>query len=258
MKITILQQDIVWAKPAVNCQAAERAIAANPGSDLYVLPEMFSTGFATRPAGIAEADGGSLQWMQATARATGAAICGSIATEDGGRYYNRFYFVEPDGRVTTYDKRHLFTFGGEDKTFTAGTRRPIISYRGLRFLPEVCYDLRFPVWARNGHYATDQCYDLIIYVASWPQVRQQAWDTLLRARAIENQCFVAGVNRVGADPGNVYAGGSVVLDPWGNTLVRCPDGEPSAATATLDLPALEAFRQSFPVLNDRDEFSLSS
>ena len=122
----------------------------------------------------------------------------------------------------------------------------------------MCYDLRFPVWARNGHYATDQCYDLIIYVASWPQVRQQAWDTLLRARAIENQCFVAGVNRVGADPGNVYAGGSVVLDPWGNTLVRCPDGEPSAATATLDLPALEAFRQSFPVLNDRDEFSLSS
>lgn len=252
MKITILQQDIVWANPAANCLAADRAIDGHPGSDIYVLPEMFSTGFATKPEGIAEADGRSLRWMKGKATATGAAICGSVATREDGRYYNRFYFVEPDGTVTTYDKRHLFTFGGEDKTFTRGTARPIISYRGVRILPEVCYDLRFPVWSRNAAYDSKDNYHLIIYVASWPVARQQAWDTLLRARAIENQCFVAGVNRVGHDPGNDYVGGSLVIDPWGGTLAGCVRGEVSAATAELDMEGLEKFRKGFPVLDDGD------
>lgn len=254
MQITILQQDILWANPKANCRKADEAIDAHPGCDLYVLPEMFSTGFATRPAGIAERDGYSLRWMKSKAKATGAAICGSVATEEkGGRFFNRFYFVEPDGKVTTYDKHHLFTFGGEDKTFTRGDSRPIISYRGFRILPEVCYDLRFPVWARNAPYGSDQNFHLIIYVASWPEVRQQAWEALLRARAIENQCFVAGVNRVGDDPGNHYAGGSLVIDPWGGTLAGCTPNEESATTARLNMAQLETFRKSFPVLNDMDD-----
>lgn len=256
MKTTILQQDIIWANPEANCTAARHSIEAHAGSDLYVLPEMYSTGFATRPEGIAEEKGFSLNWMKQTAHDTGAAICGSVATKEGDHYYNRFYFVEPSGKVTSYDKRHLFTFGGEDKTFTAGRERPIITYSGFRILPEVCYDLRFPVWARNGHYGSDSHFHLIIYVASWPEVRQQAWDSLLRARAIENQCFVVGVNRVGRDPGNVYAGGSVILDPWGKTLASCDSHKVSAATADLDMTSLTSFQVSFPVLNDRDDFSL--
>lgn len=251
MKITILQQDIVWANSEANCKAADKAIDANAGSELYVLPEMFSTGFATKPAGIAEADGYSLHWMKAKAKAVGAAICGSVATEADGRFYNRFYFVEP-GEVTSYDKRHLFTYSGEDKAFTSGTERPIIEYGGFRILPEVCYDLRFPVWARNGGYNTKDHYHIIIYVASWPETRQQAWDTLLRARAIENQCYVVGVNRVGSDPGNRYAGGSVIIDPWGSTLASCKNGEVGAATADVDMMKLEDFEKAFPVLNDKD------
>lgn len=254
MKITILQEDIVWANPEANCQAADRAIDNNKGSDLYVLPEMFSTGFATKPEGIAEENGYSLSWMRNKAAQMNAAICGSIATKEDGKYFNRFYFVEPDGKVTTYDKRHLFTFSGEDKTFVAGCKRPIIDYKGFHILPEVCYDLRFPVWSRNAPYDSDNHFHLIIYVASWPEVRQQAWDTLLRARAIENQCFVVGVNRVGKDPGNTYGGGSVILDPWGGTIISTKWEKTSAATADLDMAMLEGFQKAFPVLNDKDEF----
>lgn len=252
MKITILQQDIVWASPEANCRLAGEAIDSRPGSDIYVLPEMFSTGFATRPEGIAEEDGHSLGWMKAKAAEAGGAVCGSVAVSEGGRYYNRFYFVEPDGKVTSYDKRHLFTYGGEDKAFTPGTARPIISYRGFRILPEVCYDLRFPVWARNAPYGSDGNYHIIIYVASWPEARQGAWETLLRARAIENQCYVVGVNRVGSDPGNNYVGGSLIIDPWGGTLAGCLRGKASAATADLDKESLDGFRRSFPVLDDAD------
>lgn len=256
MKITILQEDIVWANPVANCSAAEKAINAHQGSDIYVLPEMFSTGFATKPEGIAEEEGYSLSWLKRMAASVGAAICGSVATKESGRYYNRFYFVAPDGKVTRYDKRHLFTYGGEDKTFTAGQQRPVINFRGIRILPQICYDLRFPVFTRNGRYGSDGIYDLIIYVASWPRSRRLAWDTLLRARAIENQCYVAAVNRVGCDAGNEYDGGSAIIDAWGNTVGACPDGEVSSATAELDMKRLEAFRGSFPVLNDRDNFVL--
>lgn len=256
MKITILQQDITWANPEANCLAADRAIDTRPGSDIYVLPEMFSTGFATKPEGIAEEAGYTLGWMKRKADATGAAVCGSVATKEGGRYYNRFYFVEPGGKVTAYDKRHLFTFGGEDKTFTAGRERPVITFRGLRILPEVCYDLRFPVWSRNAIYGASDNFHIIIYVASWPEVRQGAWEALLRARAIENQCYVVGVNRVGTDPGNSYAGGSLVIDPWGGTLAGCLRGKVSAATADIDKDKLDNFRRAFPVLDDADAFDL--
>ena len=247
MKTVILQRDIVWANPKENCLRAEEAIARNGGSDLYVLPEMFSTGFCTQPEGIAERDGYTLEWMKQQAAKHQAAIAGSVATEVDGRFYNRFYFVKPDGTVSHYDKKHLFTYGGEHKRFTPGTERVIVEWKGVRILLEVCYDLRFPVWSRNRG-----DYDMILYVASWPTPRVEAWSALLVARAIENQCYVAGVNRVGVDPSCEYCGGSVIIDPYGHTLAACPRGQESEATATIDIPLLEAFREKFPVLNDAD------
>lgn len=248
MKITILQRDIVWADPTKNVQRADEAIDGNPGSDLYVLPEMFSTGFCTQPEGIAEpAENRTVSWMKAKASQTGAAIAGSIAVHEDGRYYNRFHFVTPDGNVTTYDKKHLFTFGGEHNRFTAGSERVIVAYKGFRILLEICYDLRFPVWSRNRG-----DYDMIIYVASWPTPRVEAWKALLTARAIENQCYVAGVNRVGEDPGNNYCGGSRVIDPYGKIMAECEDGREMEVTVEVDMEVLEAFRAKFPVLDDAD------
>lgn len=248
MKVSILQQDIVWADVQENIRKADEAIDSNPGADLYVLPEMFSTGFCTSPEGIAEdSDGHSLGWMKAKAAQTGAAIAGSVAVCENDRYYNRFYFVKPDGSVIYYDKKHLFTYGGEHEYFTAGSERVVVQFKGVRILLEVCYDLRFPVWSRNRG-----DYDMIIYVASWPTVRVGAWKALLVARAIENQCYVAGVNRVGADPYNAYSGGSMVIDPYGKTLAEPEDGVESVASAEIDMDVLEAFRKKFPVLDDSD------
>ena len=150
MKVTILQRDILWADPEENVLRADKAIDRNPGSDLYVLPEMFSTGFCTQPEGIAESsDSQTLRWMKAKAAQIDAAVAGSVAVHEGGKYYNRFYFVKPDGSVATYDKKHLFTFGGEHERFTAGNERVIVTHKGVRILLEICYDLRFPIWARN-------------------------------------------------------------------------------------------------------------
>ena len=248
MKVTILQRDIEWANSALNVQRAEEAIDRNAGADLYVLPEMFSTGFCTCPEGIAEsADSLTLQWMQSKAMQTNAAIAGSVAVKDGDKYYNRFYFVKPDGDVSYYDKKHLFTYGGEHLRFTAGKERKVVEFRGVRFLLEVCYDLRFPIWSRNRG-----DYDMILYVASWPTPRVEAWSALLIARAIENQCYVAGVNRVGTDPSCEYCGGSVIIDPYGKCIASCARGEESEATAEIDMEALEVFRQKFPVLSDAD------
>jgi predicted amidohydrolase len=209
---------------------------------------MFSTGFCTHPEGIAEnTDGQTLQWMKNKAAEIDAAIAGSVAVHEDGRYYNRFYFVTPDRKVVQYDKKHLFTFGGEHERFTAGTERVVVKFRGVRILLEVCYDLRFPIWSRNHG-----DYDMIIYVASWPSVRIGAWKSLLVARAIENQCYVAGVNRVGSDPGNEYSGGSMVIDPYGKVIASCEDGVQMSASVEIDMGMLEAFRQKFPVLNDSD------
>lgn len=248
MKVIILQTDICWADPEENLKRADKMMDACPGADLYVLPEMFSTGFCTRPEGVAEPAGhGSLEWMKRKAAAGNCAVAGSIATEDGGKYYNRFYFVCPDGTVTWYDKKHLFTYGGEHKRYTPGNERVIVAFRGVRFLLQVCYDLRFPVWSRNR-----KDYDAILYVASWPAPRVDAWKTLLRARAIENQCYVVAVNRVGKDPECDYCGGSAVIDPYGRTLAACEDGKAEFAGAEIDMEQLEAFRKKFPVLDDAD------
>ena len=248
MKVTVLQMNIVWAEPEENVRRADEAIGRNPGSDIYILPEMFSTGFCTHPEGIAEhVECDTVKWMLAKAADTGAAIAGSIAIHDDGKYYNRFHFVTPDGEVFTYDKKDLFTFGGEHERFPSGDKRIIVNHKGVRILLEICYDLRFPIWSRNRG-----DYDMIIYVASWPTPRVEAWKALLTARAIENQCYVAGVNRVGTDPGNEYCGGSRLIDPYGKIIAECEDGKEAEATAEVDMNVLEAFRAKFPVLNDAD------
>ncbi len=254
MKIALLQTDIVWSNPQENVRRAEQMIAEIGDADLYVLPEMFSTGFATEPKGIAEpVNSDTLTWMKTLAAQRHAAVAGSIAVEenvDGTiRYYNRFYFVHPDGRVEHYDKHHLFTYGGEHLRFTPGQERVVVEHQGVRILLQVCYDLRFPIFARN---TAEHPYDLAIYVASWPTSRLEAWNTLLRARAIENQCYVAAVNRVGEDPACKYSGGTAFIDPYGHVAERCTDGQVQYITARLDLDALNAFREKFPVLKDAD------
>lgn len=250
MKITIFQTDIVWSDSIKNIQNATAAIDKAPHSDLYIFPEMFSTGFCTSPSGIAErGEGKTLEWMKETAMKRQCAIAGSVPTEINNRYYNRFYFVYPSGEYDIYDKKHLFTYGGEDKTFSAGSDRVVVTYKGIRILLQICYDLRFPVFSRNR-----KDYDMIIYVASWPDVRIDAWKTLIHARAIENQCFVAAVNRVGNDPYCKYIGGSEIIDPYGKTIIACEDNVECAATTDIDITILERFREKFPVLNDSDNF----
>ena len=212
---------------------------------------MFTTGFCTDPTETAEpADSETLAWMRSVAAARNAAVGGSVATEADGRYYNRFYFVKPDGSYATYDKRHLFSFAGEDKRYTAGTERVVVEHCGFRILLQVCYDLRFPVWCRCR-----SDYDAILCVASWPAPRREVWRTLLRARAIENQCYVVGVNRTGDDPWNHYAGDSAVVDFKGTPLCEA-DASEGVFTARLDREALDRFRTKFPAWRDADDFLL--
>lgn len=252
MNVVLIQANLIWNDPQANRENFEQKIAGIGKADLIILPEMFATGFCTVPRGTAEPEEGpTLRWMQRMAREKAVALCGSVATEAGGRYFNRFYFVLPDGSYRYYDKRHLFTFGGEHKEYTAGQKRVVVEYKGWRILLQVCYDLRFPVWSRNRG-----DYDLIIYVASWPTPRVEAWSALLRARAIENLCYVAGVNRVGNDPNCAYCGESVLLDFLGKPIAEGVRGEEGVFDGMLDREALTAFRAKFPALQDGDDFTL--
>ena len=243
MRVTLLPIDIAWTAPHVNILRAEKLMKESPSADLYVLPEMWSTGFVSTPFGIAEPEETSvaLRWMKETADAKQVAVAGSLAIQLSEQtYVNRHYFVTHDC-VFYYDKRHLFTHGHEDTYFTAGKQAVIAEWKGFRFLLQTCYDLRFPVFSRYGRAGE---YDAIIYVANWPQQRQSAWDTLLRARAIENQSYVIGVNRVGVDPMCAYNGGSVIIDPIGRLL--------SAQSADISIDKLREMRLRFRVLDDRD------
>ena len=254
MKISLVQFSPVWKEPASSRESLNKLLARVPETDLIVLPEMFSTGFVTEPAGTAEKDGESLRFMQETAAARNCAVAGSLAVETEGSFRNRFYFVYPDGSEVHYDKHHLFTYGGEHLTFAAGEKSVVADFRGVRFLLQVCYDLRFPVFSRNRLLPDGSAlYDMALYVASWPDVRSEAWDALLKARAIENQCFLAGVNRVGTDPGNRYAGHSVFLGPKGQVLANCKEYEEDIVTCAIDMHELQTFRTQFPVLRDADQ-----
>ena len=259
MKVTILQTDIKWADPDANQKALESALLSSEKSDLYVLPEMWNTGFLAGEQCSMFNVQCSINFLRSLAQKFEAAIAGSMDVEEDGKRYNRFYFVTPTD-VYTYDKRHLFSYAGEDKNFTAGKERTIVEWRGVKFLLQVCYDLRFPCFSRNNlkletrnQKPQGSLYDAIIYVANWPDSRRKVWDVLLQARALENQCFVIGVNRVGVDPVCHYDGGSAIIDAKGKILAQVPDNTAATATAILDMESLNAFREKFPVLQDADE-----
>lgn len=246
MEIACIQLDIRWNSPEENIRRLTDFIRADKGADLYVLPEMWNTGFTTATMAETE-DGPSLTWMRQTALHRRCALAGSMAVNDGGRLFNRFYFVHPDGHADHYDKHHLFTHGQEHLRFTPGEHRVVVAYKGVRFLLQVCYDLRFPVFSRNRG-----DYDAILYVASWPAVRIDAWEKLLCARAIENQCYVIGVNRTGHDAACVYCGATMCFDAYGHQIAASPHDTEHLLPVTLDMESLHAFRQKFPVLPDGD------
>ncbi len=248
MRISLIQANLTWRDPGANRRHMESLLPSPGETDLVVLPEMFSTGFDTNPE--SGDDGKSLGWMRDIARKNDYAITGSIAlrTEEGWR--NRMYFVRPDGTADFYDKRHLFSFSGEDRRFVPGERHVEVGWKGWRILLQVCYDLRFPVFSRNH---AENPYDLAIYVASWPAARSDAWKALLRARAIENQCYAAGVNRVGEDPAGRYDGDSVILDYLGAPLQACTPGKEDVVTSGLDRIGLSSYREHFPALFDADK-----
>jgi len=256
MTITLLQQDILWGEAERNRQKVQEMILQAPKSELYVLPEMWNTGFICNPSDckelIEDSRGESLCWMQQMSNSTGAAIAGSMATRAmDGTIRNRFYFVRPgDAKPIYYDKHHLFTYANEDKFYTAGQENVTVEWNDVRFRLFVCYDLRFPIWCRNTNGAS--AYDVALYVASWPTTRIQAWRSLLIARAIENQCYVCGVNRIGSDPQCDYSGGSMMVDPYGNIVEVCSDNQEGTITATLNINKLRHFREKFPVLMDQD------
>ena len=248
MRVAIVQTSPIVGEKELNLRDLDNLIGGDDGSDIYVIPEMFNTALVIEADTIAETmDGETLKWMKQKAALLDAAIVGSLAISENGKTYNRLCFVKPDGSVEYYDKRHLFTYGGEGAYITPGRERRVVEFRGLRVMLQVCYDVRFPVFVRNR-----DDYDMIIYVASWPVARKIAWNTLIRARAIENQCYVAGVNRVGTDPACEYCGGSVIINPYGHTLAACADNTECEVSAEIDIEALEAFREKFPVLKDAD------
>ena len=248
LKIAGLNLDIVWKNKEQNFRNIENEFSSIE-ADILLLPEMFSTGFCMEADEVADRNMETLTWMKSFAKSKNSAVAGSASVEENGKFYNRFYFVSPDGSFEYYDKRHLFSYSGEDKIYTAGIERKIVKYRGFNILLQICFDLRFPVFSRN-----QDDYDAILYVANWPKSRVDAWKSLLEARSIENQVFLFGLNRIGVDGYN--------LDYEESSLVYFPDGrEISARNNNIvlcewDLEELKEFRTKFPFLEERDGFEI--
>ncbi len=258
LNITIIQADLHWEDRAANLAMFESKIMAiKEKTEIVLLPEMFSTGFSLHPAPLAETmEGPSIAWMKRLAAEKRIILGGSLIIREGDLFYNRFAWVLPNGQVGFYDKRHRFAFAGEDKEYTAGRKRIIASVKGWRINLLVCYDLRFPVWARQQSKEEGLEYDLLVYVANWPERRSHAWRTLLQARAIENQCYVVGVNRVGEDGNQIaYQGDSMIIDPLGEVLYEKKNVE-DVFTMTLDKERLNEVRSRFPFWRDADGFTL--
>ncbi len=253
LRVTLVQVEIAWQAPATNRRALAAHFRGLMGhTDLIVLPEMFSTGFSMDAEGLAETmDGPTVGWMREEAAATGCVITGSLIVRDGEHCYNRLVWARPDGTLEHYDKRHLFRMANEQQHYAAGSRRLIVELKGWRLCPMICYDLRFPVWSRNWG-----DYDVLLYVANWPQRRAHAWSTLLRARAIENLAYVVGVNRIGKDGnGATYGGDSVALDFLGQPLSSEGGGD-RVETAVLDFESLRKYRDAFPAHLDADRYEI--
>ena len=259
LTISTIQTNLHWENKVANLNMLEQKISSlKQLTEVVFLPEMFSTGFSMNPSALAETmDGNTVQWMRKLSAENRMIICGSIIIEEEGNYYNRLIWMMPNGESGHYDKRHLFGFGGEDKHYRCGNKRLIASVKGWRLNLQVCYDLRFPVWARQkpGDNGNPE-YHVLVYVANWPERRSHAWKTLLCARAIENQCYVVGVNRVGNDGNEIYhSGNSIVIDPLGEVLYHMADDE-DTFTITLLKERLDEVNNKFPFLKDADEFNI--
>ncbi|MBN2484381.1 MAG: nitrilase family protein [Bacteroidales bacterium] len=255
LRIGIFQPNIVWADIEKNHEKTESLISSLNGlPDLLVLPEMYSTGFLQNPGIVPDKLlKKQFNWQASISKRNSMAVCGSIIEKFRGQYYNRWYITYPDGKLGYYDKRHLFEIGGEGEWFSKGKKRVVFSMGQWILMPQICYDLRFPVWSRNN-----LGYNMLIYSANWPASRIEAWETLLKARAIENQCYVVGVNRTGTDGNAVeYNGNSAVYGPDGKTIVHLGNQE-IYATAELSLDKLINFRKSFPALSDADKFKINT
>lgn len=253
MKIALIQTELSWENPNENKALLQEKInAISQYVDLIVLPEMFTSGFTMNPKNAAQTmQGEAISWLKETTKEKNCAITGSLVIEENGNYFNRLVFVFPNGEIQTYDKRHLFTLAGEDKVYTAGKDKLIVDYKGFKICPLICYDLRFPVFARNV-----EDYDVLIYVANWPKPRVNAWDILLKARAIENMSYVIGVNRIGLDENNhEYVGHSQAVDFLGN-YIQEPQEIEGVFIVELDKNELLETREKLNFLNDRDEFQI--
>ncbi len=258
LTITTIQSNLLWEEKSANLQMLEQKISViEEKTEIVVLPEMFSTGFSMQAKLLAETmEGETVQWMKRVSRENGIILTGSIIIEESGNYFNRIIWMLPNGQYGQYDKRHLFAYGEEDKYYTPGNKRLIASVKGWKINLLVCYDLRFPVWARQQKKGNETEYDVLIYVANWPEKRSHAWKTLLCARAIENQCYVVGVNRVGTDAKNIYySGNSLIIDPLGQVLYHMADEE-DVFTITLQKEKLEEVREKFPFWKDADTFNI--
>jgi len=258
LTITTIQTALHWEDKQRNLSMLEEKInSIQERSEIIVLPEMFSTGFSMQPEQLAETmDGPAVNWMKQMAAAKRAIITGSLIIQENDHYYNRMIWMQPDGKYGVYDKRHLFAYAGEDQHYAPGNKRLIASVKGWKILLQVCYDLRFPVWARHNFAATEGQpeYDLLLYVANWPERRNHAWKTLLQARAIENQCFTVGVNRVGKDGKDIYhSGDSAVIDPMGEVLYTKAHEE-DIHTITLSKTTVDEVRTKLPFWKDGDNF----
>ncbi|MDA3906330.1 MAG: amidohydrolase [Bacteroidales bacterium] len=259
LNISIIQSDIVWKDVDANLASFSYDIdQIEEEVDLIVLPEMFNTGFVVDPEDVAEKmNGKSLLWMIEQARNSQAVICGSLIIHEKNKYYNRLFWVNPDGSFKQYDKRHLFSLGGEHQKFTGGTESMIVELKGWKIKPLVCYDLRFPVWAKNNYSNGKYDFDLLIYIANWPASRRDPWMSLLKARAIENQAYVIGVNRIGEDGnGLAHSGDSNIYDAKGKKLIKHPINTEYTETLSLSKKTLKDFREKFTVGLDWDRFSI--
>ncbi|MBA3664117.1 MAG: amidohydrolase [Bacteroidetes bacterium] len=264
MKVTLIQSALFWEDSPKNISHFDSLLSSiKETTDLIILPEMFTTGFAMNPEAFVEpANGTTLQWLREKAKEKNAVITGSVAVEEKGNYYNRLFWVQPNGEYQYYNKRHLFRMAKEDQFYTAGNKKIIGKINDWNICPLVCYDLRFPVWSRNTFKKVSETnceaeYDVLIYVANWPEVRSYPWKQLLIARAIENQCYVIGLNRIGKDGnGFDHSGDSVVINPRGEIISNIKANEEIIQTIELDKNYLEEFRKIFPVGLDADDFEL--
>lgn len=254
LHISLVQANLVWENPEENLKLFSEKMKAIPSdTDVVVLPEMFTTGFSMSPEKFAEKESGkSVKWLKEMAAKLDCVLTGSIIIEDNQNYYNRLFWVQPDGNYQTYDKRHLFSLAGEEKHYSPGNQRLVVEWKGFKIMPLICYDLRFPVWSRN-----DLAYDLLLYVANWPERRAFYWKQLLIARAIENQSYVIGVNRVGNDGNMVsHSGDSVCLNPLGESVATAKPSKEEILHVTLSKGTVSRVRETFNFLNDKDEFEV--